>query len=75
MGPQFEELSRRVISSGNGSREVIAPATGEPLGTVPESTPDDVTEAVDTAREKQAQWAEVPVETRATIIEQFSEGM
>mgnify|MGYP005851853675 CR=1 FL=1 len=75
MGPQLEALSRRVISSGNGSREVIAPATGEPLGTVPESTPDDVTEAVDTAREKQAQWAEVPVETRATIIEQFSEVM
>jgi len=73
MGPEFDQLSRQVISSGSISRDVIAPATGETLGTVPESTPDDVVEAVETAREKQAKWAEVPVETRAAIIEQFAE--
>ena len=75
MRTEFEELSRRVISSGSISRDVIEPATGETLGTVPESTPDDVAAAVETAREKQAKWAEVPVATRAAIIEQFSEAV
>ena len=75
MRTEFEELSRRVISSGSISRDVIEPATGETLGTVPESTPDDVAKAVETAREKQAKWAEVPVATRAAIIEQFSEAV
>jgi len=72
MSIQFEALSRQVTATGGVSRDVIAPATGEPLGTVPESTPDDVAEAVETARETQAKWADVPVETRAAIIEQFS---
>ncbi len=72
MDSQFEELSRRGISSGSISREVIAPATGEPLGTVPESTPEDVAAAVETARRKQPGWAEVPIDKRAAIIEQFA---
>jgi len=75
MGPQFDELSRHSSSTESHSREVIAPATGETLGTVPESTPDDVRTAVETARQKQTKWAEVPVETRAAIIEQFSEAV
>ena len=66
-------LAERVAATGSTSREITAPATGEPLGTVPESTPEDVAEAVETARDVQAKWAAVPVETRAAVIEQFAD--
>ncbi len=73
MCPQFDDHSQRVVSTGTETRAVIAPATGEPLGSVPESTAQDVTAAVETARKRQAQWAEVPLETRGAVIEQFAE--
>ena len=70
---RLDSLTDRLTASGSTTREITAPATGEPLGTIPESTPKDVAEAVSTAREVQAGWADVPVGTRAQLIKQFAD--
>ncbi|RAY15094.1 succinic semialdehyde dehydrogenase [Actinomadura craniellae] len=60
-----ERLAARVTADGDASAAISAPATGEPLATLPISGPDDVHAAYARAREAQRAWAEVPVSERA----------
>src|SRR4051812_10402732 len=69
----LERLARRIIT-GDGERgtmEIIRPATGQPLGTVPRCTPEDVAAAVDRARAAQARWKETPFTERRRILLRF----
>src|SRR3954452_21532001 len=54
-----------VEPSGDGTIEVINPATEEVIGRVPEGTPADVDRAVAAAREAFATWSVTPVQARA----------
>jgi succinate-semialdehyde dehydrogenase/glutarate-semialdehyde dehydrogenase len=58
-------------SGAGGSRAVEVPFTGETLCEVPESTPDDVTAAVDAARDGQSRWGERGVKSRERVFERF----
>ena len=54
---------------GTGSAvETKEPATGQPLLTLPHSTPDDVARAVAAARDAQPAWAETSYQERARIL-------
>src|SRR5512141_2006883 len=65
-------LAERVATAGaREAREIEMPFTGKTLGTVPRCTPDDVRDAVRRSRAAQAEWAEVPVRTRAQIFLRF----
>src|SRR3954452_3865769 len=54
-----------VDPSGDGTIEVVNPATEEVIGRVPEGTPADVDRAVAAAREAFATWSVTPVQARA----------
>jgi aldehyde dehydrogenase (NAD+)/betaine-aldehyde dehydrogenase len=51
--------------SGDGTIEVINPATEEVIGRIPEGTPEDVDRAVAAARAAFEVWSQVPIEARA----------
>jgi aldehyde dehydrogenase (NAD+)/betaine-aldehyde dehydrogenase len=51
--------------SGDGTIEVINPATEEVIGRIPEGTPEDVDRAVAAARAAVEVWSQVPIEARA----------
>jgi succinate-semialdehyde dehydrogenase/glutarate-semialdehyde dehydrogenase len=51
--------------------EVVNPATGEPAGSVKQTTSEDLDKAVDRARAAQLAWREAPVSARAKIIARF----
>ncbi|MQY30666.1 succinic semialdehyde dehydrogenase [Nocardia aurantia] len=70
----FERLSSHASIRSRADREtrtITAVFTGEPLGTVPVGTAEDVAAAVETARAAQAQWAARPVRERAAIFERY----
>jgi acyl-CoA reductase-like NAD-dependent aldehyde dehydrogenase len=54
-----------VEPSGEGTIEVINPATEEVMGRVPEGTPADVDRAVAAAREAFETWSQTPMQVRA----------
>src|SRR4051794_34891357 len=59
-------------------RDVIVsrnPATGDILGEVRESTPEEVREAVARARAAQAAWGALPVKARAARVGHFRDGI
>ena len=59
---------------GSGEpREVREPATGRPLLTVVQSTPEDVARAAAIAAEAQPRWAETPYTERAAILRRAAE--
>lgn len=60
-----------VDASDKKSLNVINPATGEIIDTVPAATEADVAYAVAIAKEAQKEWAKVPVYQRAEIMNQF----
>jgi len=51
----------------------VNPATGQPLGEVPDMPADDVRAAVATARAAQAAWAAQPIEVRCRRVLKFAE--
>lgn len=51
----------------------INPATGEPLGEVPDMTAEQVHAAIARARAAQREWARVPLETRCRRVARFAE--
>ncbi|MDX2091520.1 MAG: aldehyde dehydrogenase family protein [Kofleriaceae bacterium] len=51
----------------------INPATGAPLGEVPDQSPAEVKAAVDAARAAQVEWAKVPIEQRCRRVLRFAE--
>src|SRR3954466_9989107 len=54
-----------VDPSGDGTIEVVNPATEEVIGRVPEGTPDDVDRAVAAAREAFETWSQTSLSDRA----------
>jgi succinate-semialdehyde dehydrogenase/glutarate-semialdehyde dehydrogenase len=71
---RFERLAARVETSGEQSPiPVRSPITEEQIGTIPACTDDDVTAAVERAREAQSSWAIASVESRAAVLERFGD--
>ncbi len=63
-GEKKESISGQVI-------EVTNPATGEFIDTVPNSTAQDVDQAVSVAKAAQVTWAKTPLHERGAILEKF----
>ena len=61
-------LTRRLVASSGQATTVLAPATGQPLGTVPKSTPDDVRAAFAASRLVARSWAMTSYEERSRIL-------
>jgi succinate-semialdehyde dehydrogenase/glutarate-semialdehyde dehydrogenase len=57
-----------VAAPGAATVATYAPMTGEPITTLPTSTPDDVARAYDVARAAQRDWARRPVRDRAAVF-------
>ena len=66
-----------VAAHGNATREVINPATGAVIATVPEATADDVKDAVTAARDAfdAGPWSEMMHRERGTILFTVAEGI
>lgn len=62
---------RAVDAADGASIDVINPATGAVVDTVPAATAEDVAKAVACAKEAQKEWAKVPVYQRAEIMYKF----
>ena len=62
-------LARRVVAAPRAAQHTHrTPLTGAPLASLPQSTPRDVTVAVDAARAAQRAWARTPMELRERIF-------
>jgi succinate-semialdehyde dehydrogenase / glutarate-semialdehyde dehydrogenase len=61
-------LTDRVVASGGSGVTVFAPATGQPLAVIPQSTGADVAEAFVRARRAQAAWQRTSLDDRAEIL-------
>lgn len=61
-------IARVVASPEGGARLVHSPQTGAPVASVPRSTPEDVTRAVDRARDAQRAWARRTPAERARVL-------
>ena len=69
---QIEALARRVVCAGDREMtEVEQPFTGQPLGWVPKSTPEDVAAAFERARAAQRAWSDTSFGERRAILLRF----
>ena len=69
---QLDELTALVDSRSDRPLDRVELAfNGETLGVVPRCTPDDVTRAVERAREAQVSWARRPMRERAGVALRF----
>jgi succinate-semialdehyde dehydrogenase/glutarate-semialdehyde dehydrogenase len=59
--------------SPNAKITSINPATGEPLGEVPDQSAAEIRAAIDAARAAQREWAKVPLEVRCKRVVRFAE--
>ena len=73
--PDYQNFvsGRFVDGSGSGRVEVTNPATGQLVCTVPESSPQDVAEAISAAEEAQVSWAKRPPIERAAALRGLAE--
>ena len=72
IGAEFlRDLEARVGSEAVSTIEIKAPFTNEVIGSVPDSAPDDVAEAVSRAREAQTAWADAGLRTRTQVLTRF----
>lgn len=62
---------KKEASVSGATFDVIAPATGEVIDSVPKATAEDVENAVAAAVEGQKAWADVPVSQKAQILYRF----
>jgi len=62
-----------VPSSGTHRITVTNPATGQAICEVPDSTPDDVAQAVASAKSAQSVWARTPAIERAKVLRRLAE--
>ncbi|MDD0809278.1 benzaldehyde dehydrogenase [Curvibacter sp. RS43] len=69
----FQRPHATVRPLGGGTRQVIEPATGEPLWSVDLATPADVAVASQIAEQAQAQWAQVPPREKAELLRRAGE--
>jgi acyl-CoA reductase-like NAD-dependent aldehyde dehydrogenase len=65
--------SARAASPAIGRIVSVNPATGVPLGDVPDMTADEVRAAVARARAAQAEWGALPIETRCKRVSVLAE--
>ncbi|MGW1779203.1 succinic semialdehyde dehydrogenase [Streptomyces sp. NPDC002143] len=63
------QLTKGVTGSGRTANHT--PFTGEKLADLPESTPEDVLKAFESARAAQAVWEKTPVRERAAVLLRF----
>jgi len=70
---RLSSLAERVPAGGSDSIVVRAPATDDPLGTVPVCTAQEVETAVDRARNAQTAWEQTPVSDRAAVLDRFGD--
>lgn len=61
-------LTDRIVSSTGVSVPTYAPATGQPLAAIPQSSVEDVREAVQRARRAQQSWSRTSIDERAAIL-------
>lgn len=61
-------LTDRVVSTTGRSLPTYAPATGQPLASIPQSSPDDVAAAYSRARRAQQAWARTSLDDRAAML-------
>ncbi|HEU4567521.1 MAG TPA: aldehyde dehydrogenase family protein, partial [Marmoricola sp.] len=61
-------LTDRLVAGSGRVATVHAPATEQPLATIPQSDADDVAEAFARARRAQQSWQQVPVADRAAML-------
>jgi succinate-semialdehyde dehydrogenase/glutarate-semialdehyde dehydrogenase len=61
-------LTNRLVATSGETTTVHAPATGQPLGSVPRSTPQDVLTAFATSRKVAARWAKSSYEERSAAL-------
>lgn len=65
-------IDGKAVDSSDGKvLNVLNPATGEVIDTVPLATEDDVNKAVSCAKEAQKIWAKVPVYEKVEILKKF----
>ena len=65
-------IGGKAVDASNGACiDVINPATGAVVDTVPAATAEDVAQAVACAKAAQKDWAKIPVHERAEIMYQF----
>ena len=66
-------LTERLVATSGQSMMVHAPTTGQPLGSVPISTPDDVATAFARAREAARDWALSSYAERSAVLLRLSD--
>ena len=59
------------LTATGPTRTLHSPVSGAPVGDLPTSTPQDVKAAADRARQRQAEWAQCPVQERAAVLLRF----
>lgn len=65
-------IDGKAVDSSDGKvLNVLNPATGQVIDTVPSATEDDVNKAVSCAKEAQKIWAKVPVYEKVEILKKF----
>lgn len=64
---------QKLDASNDAIIEIINPATGELIDTVPNSTEEDVDKVVSVAKSTYKTWAEIPLYERGNILEKFAE--
>ncbi len=63
---------RMADASGKETQEVVNPANGQVIDTVPAAAPEDVKRAVDGAVKAQEKWAALPVRERCAVLKKFA---
>jgi acyl-CoA reductase-like NAD-dependent aldehyde dehydrogenase len=67
--PSFvRRLTDRVVATSGESVPTYCPFNGQPIGTIPQSTADDVAEAFRRARRAQQQWARTSIDERQAAL-------
>lgn len=61
-----------VNASDGATQNIVNPATGQVIDTVPSATREDVARAIDLAVAGQEKWAEVPVRERTKALKKFA---
>jgi len=64
----IKALTDRIVSTTGQSVTTYAPATGQPLAVIPQSSEDDVRAAVARARKAQQAWAQTSLDDRAAKL-------
>ncbi len=67
----LKRLTRMIASDGTSTYKLTEVYTGDLLCELPQSTPEDVAVAYETARAAQAEWADWPLKRRLAVMKRF----